>query len=156
MEKSAGSTPNSLEGEKVFSDEYVFLKLAEIINSSVPGWSPTALNGLPFSDSGIDGKTYTLTVKEILQNINPWYQPKDMPRDIRLYSISQSYYNYMVSILAGDFEEDTLHGTLLGIGLGEPSRIFSNVKGGAGILGCYSLDQIRIDLIKETGQFGEK
>lgn len=156
VEKSAGSTPNSLEGEKVFSDEYVFLKLAEIINSSVPGWSPTALNGLPFSDSGIDGKTYTLTVKEILQNINPWYQPKDMPRDIRLYSISQSYYNYMVSILAGDFEEDTLHGTLLGIGLGEPSRIFSNVKGGAGILGCYSLDQIRIDLIKETGQFGEK
>lgn len=131
----------------IFKDEYVFGKLKERINISVPGWEAESLTGLPFSDEGIDGKRYTLTVNEIFQF---WQFPPmghhgfpEAEREIMLYSISRAYYNYMVSLLMND-EGDSLHGALIGLGIAEPVEVYSNIEGGSGILGCYHLDRKKV------------
>lgn len=85
-------------------------------------------SGALFTDQSINGKTYTLQVKEIAITLE-----ETEPRIISIYSLSQSYYFYLLSLqkLAGS----TLEGGLGNIGFAEPLRVYSNVQGGTGILG---------------------
>lgn len=137
-------------GQIDYSQDYVFQILANIINSEMQGWQPDGGFGYPFSDYGIDGDTYTITVTETLQN--PWTEMiKKLPRKINLYAISKAYYDYMLSVIALDYDESSLKGDLLSIGLIEPTPIFSNINGGTGIMGSYSLFTKRIDLLEITG-----
>lgn len=84
--------------------------------------------GALFTDRSINGKTYTLQVKEIAITLE-----ETEPRIISIYSLSESYYFYLLSLqkLSGS----TLEGGLGNIGFAEPLRIYSNVQGGTGILG---------------------
>lgn len=137
-------------GQVDYSTDYVFQVLACIINQGIHGWKPDGVFGYPFSDKGIDGKRYTLTVSEVLQT--PLVSMiKRLPRKIKLYSISKAYYEYMVSVLSMNYDESALRGNLLSWGLIEPDKIYSNINGGTGIMGCYCLDTVHIDLLQLTG-----
>lgn len=144
-------------GQKDYSYEFVFQQLAQTINSSVPGWEPYSPNGLPFSDHGINGTTHTLVLKEIVQvsplaGIDIW---TSMPRGFRLYAISKPYYNYLVSLLCCDTSDDDIHSGMIDLGIAEPIKIYCNIAGGLGILGCYTSHFQSIDVIKELGPFSK-
>lgn len=85
-------------------------------------------NGALFTDQSINGQTYTLRLKETDTELN-----EAEPRIISIYSLSESYFLYLLSLqkIAGS----TLEGELGNIGFAEPLRVYSNVKGGTGFLG---------------------
>ena len=101
--------------------------------------------GRLFSDELFDGKEYTLQVKEQLRSDTKYYTK----RHIRLYSLSEPYYQYLLSLQ--NIKNEGIMGGLTNVGLAEPVRIYSNVEGGTGIAGgCQwfeSLVDIK-DLIK--------
>lgn len=137
-------------GQVDYSMDYVFNVLAEMINKDVQGWRPDGGFGYPFSDKGIDGQKYTVTVSEVLQ-----YPVVSMierlPRKVNLYAISRAYFEHMVSILSQDYEQAALQGNLLSLGLIEPTKIYTNIDSGAGILGSYCLSTFKVDLLEQTG-----
>lgn len=138
-------------GQIDYTVDYVFQVLANTINQDIQGWQPDGVAyGYPFSDKGIAGERYTITVNEILQT--PWVgRIERLPRKIKLYSISKSYFEYMVSVLAMDLDESALKGNLLSLGLMEPTKIYSNIEGGAGLMGSYNLSTVEVDLLELTG-----
>lgn len=96
-------------------------------------------NGALFTDRNINGQTYTLHLKEIAlewESVNR--------RTISIYSLSESYYLYLLSLqkVGGS----TLEGGLGNIGFAEPLRVYSNVEGGTGILGGNQHSDITITL----------
>lgn len=139
-------------GERDYSYEFVFQQLANNINSFVPGWEPYSPYGLPFSDYGIDGTTHTLIVKEIVSSYLPLTGWEEMRRKIKLFSISESYYLYLLSRLYNDTGDD-LHGGMIDLGVTEPIKYYSNISGGVGIMGAYVLDEKEIDVIQIIGRF---
>ena len=150
VESDALSYEFSQMGQVDYSLDYVFNVLAEMINKDMQGWRPDGVFGYPFSDKGIDGKRYTLTITEVVQS--PMTQMIErLPRRINLYSISRPYFEYMLSILSQDYDQVALKGNLLSLGLIEPTKIYTNIESGAGLLGCYTLNRIKIDLLKYTG-----
>lgn len=134
------------EGDKDYSNEFVFQVLAEIINSRIPGWKPFSLMGLPFSDKGIDGTRHTIHVSDMLRLYEGPDSLKGKKRKVSLYSISKAYYEYMKSILVNDPDDDSLHAGFIGLGLLEPEGIYSNVDGGAGIFGSYVYDSVSVSI----------
>lgn len=147
-----GSLPYEFSqmGQVDYTIDYVFQVLASTVNQDVSGWKPDGVFGYPFSDYGIDGKRYTISVCEVLQS--PLVSMiKSLPRRVKLYSISRSYFRYMVSVLSMDYEKASLKGNLLTLGLVEPTKIYTNIEGGAGVLGSYNLSEQQVDLLKLTG-----
>lgn len=142
-------------GQVDYTSDYVFQVLASMINRDVQGWQPDGIFGYPFSDKGIDGQRYTLTVSEVLQN--PWVSMIErLPRKVNLYSISKAYFEYMVSVLSMDYEKSAIKGNLLSLGLMEPTKIYSNIVGGTGLMGSYVVYTFRIDLLQITGGWPSK
>ena len=66
-----------------------------------------------------------------------------------------AYFEYMVSVLSMDYEEVSLKGELLSLGLVEPGTIFSNIEGGAGLMGSYNLSTFQVDLLELNGGWPE-
>ena len=143
-------------GVRDFTYEYVFQQLARKIGAIIPAWEPYSPNGLPFSDYGIEGKTHTLVVKEIIQGMRvmfPLSGYTHMHRKISLYSISESYYNYLVSRLYNESYDSDLHGGMIDLGFTEPLKTYSNINGGVGIFASYCVDEKDIDVLEITGPF---
>ena len=143
-------------GVRDFTYEYVFQQLARKIGAIIPAWVPYSSEGLPFSDYGIEGKTHTLVVKEIIQGNRNYYPLSGythMLRKISLYSISESYYNYLVSRLYNESYDSDLHGGMIDLGLTEPLKTYSNIHGGVGIFASYCLDEAELDVMETTGPF---
>ncbi len=142
-------------GERDYSYEFVFQQLANRINSNIPGWEPYSPYGLPFTDYGIEGKTHTLIVREIVQGANGRDRTKytQMNRKFRLFSISKDYYQYLLSVLYNNTESEGLHGGMIDLGLSEPIKYFSNINGGVGIFAAYSLDETEVDVMSIIGKF---
>lgn len=140
-------------GERDFTYEYVFQQLANTVNAKVPGWEPYSPYGLPFTDRGIEGQTHTLIVREIVQGNAgiDLSRYTTMPRTIKLFSISEDYYSYLLSVLYNDADSDGLHGGLIDLGIAEPVKYFSNIHGGTGILAAYSLSSTTLDVMTITG-----
>lgn len=137
----------SYMGQVDYSTDYVFQVLASMINQDIQGWQPDGIFGYPFSDKGIEGQRYTITLNEEL--LNPWISMvKRLLRKVCLYSISKAYFEYMVSVLSMDYDESAIKGNLLSLGLMEPMKIFSNIEGGTGLMGSYNLSSKRIDLLQ--------
>lgn len=107
-------------------------------NSLRNGW------GWTFSDETIDGQDYSLTLKEtgvtLSENsTDPWQRQ----RSVRLYSLSESYYKYLRSVLKSNQREESSIGD---IGILEPVVIFSNVEGGTGILGAMGMTEMSFNI----------
>lgn len=146
------------QGQFDYTYDFVFQQLAKTVNATVPGWEPYGALGLPFSDEGIDGKTYTLTLKEVVQN-SPGNDPRrydSMPRCFRLYAISKDYYDYLVSIFCSDTSQGGIHAGMIDIGIVEPVGIHSNITGGVGIFGAYAMTSFSLDVFEQTGRFTER
>lgn len=142
-------------GQVDYTADYVFQVLANTINQDIQGWQPDGVFGYPFSDKGIEGELYTITVSEVLQT--PLVgMIKRLPRKIKLYSISKSYFEYMVSVLSMDYDESAFKGNLLSLGLMEPTKIYSNIDGGTGLMGSYNLSIVNIDLLQLAGGWPSK
>lgn len=96
-------------------------------------------SGALFTDQSINGQTYTLQAKETAIKLE-----QSGSRIIALYSLSESYFLYLLSLqkIAGS----TLEGGLGNIGFAEPLRVYSNVEGGVGILGGNHHSETRIIL----------
>ena len=140
-------------GERNFTHEYVFQQLANQVHSTLPGWEPYSPYGLPFSDKGFDGQKRTIEVREIIQLSAGTWRQKRMARKFWLYTISKPYYDYLVSSIINRTDDKGIQGGLFDLGLADPVKIFSNVDGGVGIVGCYTSDSQTIDVIKEIGPF---
>lgn len=145
-------------GERDFTHELVFRKLADQIHGILPGWTPYSPYGLPFSDEGINGATHTLTVEEIVQanSGTPAWKKSQMKRRFQLFTISKPYYDYLVSVLCNQTNDKGLQGGMIDLGIAEPVKVYSNINNGVGILGCYNTDIAEIDAIKIVGSFPEK
>ena len=65
-------------------------------------------------------------------------------RSINLYALSESYYQYLLSL--EKISASTLSGSLSNIGLAEPLRVYTNVNNGTGILGACQRTNIKINL----------
>jgi len=137
-------------GQVDYTADYVFQELANMINQDIQGWQPDGVFGYPFSDKGINGETYTITVSEVLQHPSVG-MIKKLPRRVNLYSISEPYFKYMVSVLSLDCNGSALKGNILSLGLMEPDRIYSNIEGGTGVMGSYNLSTSHVDLLLQTG-----
>lgn len=143
-------------GVRNFTFEYVFQQLARKIGAIIPAWVPYSSEGLPFSDYGIEGETYTLVVKEIIQGMrftDPLPGYTHMHRKISLYSISESYYNYLVSRLYNETYDSDLHGGMIDLGFTEPLKTYSNINGGVGIFAAFCVDETELDVMEITGPF---
>ena len=143
-------------GVRDFTYEYVFQQLARKIGAIIPAWEPYSPEGLPFSDYGIEGKTHTLVVKEIIQGLrfmDTLSRYTHMLRKISLYTISESYYNYLVSRLYNESYDSDLHGGMIDLGFTEPLKTYSNINGGVGIFASYCVDEIELDVMETTGPF---
>ena len=150
-----GDYGNMSIGVRDFSYEFVFQQLARHINAIVPGWEPYSSTGLPFSDYGIDGETHTLIVKEIVQGLDLSHHHQ-MRRRFHLFSISESYYNYLLSRLYNDSFDSGLHGGMIDMGMTEPIKYYSNIVGGVGIFAAYSLDEVIMEILDVDGPFPEQ
>lgn len=145
----------TIMGQMDYTTDYVFQVLADMVNRNVRGWRPDGVLGYPFCDKGIDGQRYTITVNEV-QQMPPVGIIRTLPREIKLYAISKPYFEYMVSVLSMDYDESALTGNLLSLGLIEPDKIYSNIEGGAGLMGSYNLSVARVDLLELTGGWPTK
>lgn len=140
----------------IYEDEFVFQQLQNQIQALVPAWEfpvITGGSGLPFSDYAIDGKSYTLKIKEIY----PAYfaiNKQMLGREIKLFAISENYYKYLVSILCNMNNID--FNGIINIGMSNPIAIYSNINGGVGIVGAYNLDAQHINLYDQFSQLGKK
>ena len=127
-----------------FSVDPVFTQqqgnLDEVFGSSMVKLAGTGSFPTSCSTEGIH-----VASKEQLRSDTKYYTK----RHIRLYSLSEPYYQYLLSLQ--NIENEGIMGGLTNVGLAEPVRIYSNVEGGTGIAGgCQwfeSLVDIK-DLIK--------
>ena len=125
-------------GSLEYSSDPVFYKEGSYLEGIFGENKIYGQGGRTFTDETINGKKYTLRVRE--ENVyGHSIYGGSLKRIISLYSISKPYYQYFTSIQSmeeGEFTKD-----LAEYGLTEPMRIFSNVSGGVGIVGAsYRFD----------------
>lgn len=142
---------STLTSDLIFTEEFVFQQLKQEMNDQFPGWdipNGMAYEGVPFSDNGIEGKTHTLHISEIpSSSMN--IMPSTMMRKILLFSISEDYYKYLIDVSSVNYS-DGISGGLIDIGAVEPTKIFTNIDGGIGILGSYSCDYKDVDVYQDS------
>lgn len=103
--------------------------------------------GWTFSDDGIDGMDYSLSLREEGMTLgNQESQPQLRHRRIRLYSISENYYKYLRSLLKDEQRDESALGD---IGILEPVTIFSNIEGGTGIFGTACVSECEFYINRE-------
>ena len=90
-------------------------------------------NGILFSDQLIDGKEYSVRA---VTNTESLRSADSAVVDIRLQSISESYYKYLRTRQKHYETKDNPFAV--------PVIVYSNVEGGTGFLGGYSSDQYTI------------
>lgn len=128
-----------------YSSDFVLNSNESILNNALGYEGLEHSFGCLFTDEMIKGKEYVLKMKETIPRSYLEYSEEAAKRVITLYNLSESYYQYLLSLqkLNGtDFSKD-----LAVIGFAEPMRIYSNVKGGTGILGTSQHDSYVVEIL---------
>ena len=106
--------------------------------------------GWTFSDETIDGLDYSLELRasgfSVKENQRKY---KAVIRLTQRSTVSEDYYKYLRSVLRDEQRENSSVGD---IGILEPVRIFSNVDGGTGIFGAYSMEETLVDFKIENDE----
>lgn len=148
-EYQQGSVP-TFTGEYSWSQEYIDFTSDPVFNDKISildrvlgnDWL-SGSGGRPFSDELFNGKEYTMTLDSNSGSHTYWpYEEERMPDSIRvyLYAISEPYYKYLSAVAS--LSDGSLNNDLADIGLAEPVRVFSNIKGGLGIFGTACVDSL--------------
>lgn len=135
-----------------YSRDPVFIAQQSIIDGSASDNLIEGKGGRTFTDDLINGKTYTMTIREIVRTTSPDFI-KDLSRDFYLYAVSESYYKYLTGVL--NVEDQSITGSLTDFGFAEPKYHFNNINGGVGILGTVQTSHQKIefkDIFPEQGE----
>ena len=92
---------------------------------------------IPFSGQSIDGQRYTLRVTMAINQFF-WSDMDDIK--ICLYSFSESYYIYLLSLLRSGIN------VLSDYGLADPNQLYTNVENGLGIFASCQVDTVHLSL----------
>ena len=133
-------------GDVNYSYDPVFQATLEQINQNLDNLKIVSHYGLPFTNEGMTGDEYTLTVKETGPPFD--YNGNSLggsDRIITLYAISEAYYKYMTTMMAND-PDATWQGKMTELGLAEPTKVYSNIHGGTGIMACLVPVSMRVTL----------
>ena len=120
------------------SKEPLFAPLQELgVLDDVVSWSDFYYYGnlLPFSDLNIDGQTYTLNVA-----FRNWMGDELDEVLVCLYTFSDSYYLYLLSLLRLGIN------VLSDYGLADPNLVYTNVADGLGIFAACQMDTVHLSL----------
>lgn len=126
-----------------FTSDPVFSDKISILDRVLGNDWLSGSGGRPFSDELFNGKEYTMTLDSNSGSHTYWpYEEERMPDSIRvyLYAISEPYYKYLSAVAS--LSDGSLNNDLADIGLAEPVRVFSNIKGGLGIFGTACVDSL--------------
>lgn len=130
-------------GNLDYSAEPVFVEQVSVVDGLFGDKTIQGQGGRSFTDNLINGKHYTLVIKETLPGGSYNYAPA-WDRRIILYSITKSYHNYLTSMqLSADAKNST---NLSTFGFTEPVRIFTNIHGGVGIMATSQHDIVLTNL----------
>lgn len=128
-----------------YSSDPIFKEQASIIDGLLGQSEIYGEGGRTFTDKTFDGEKYTLTITEsAAEDFYSYSSGKILTRRIILYSISESYYYYLTSLL--NFEE-SIDQRLIEYGFSEPKRVHSNVINGTGIFGTCQSDIVTLNLL---------
>ena len=134
----------SFLGEMNYSYEPAFRITEEKINKTLSSTKIGGQFGLPFSNESMNEGDNTLVIKETGPAFE-YNSEEKCRRVITLYTISEAYYKYILTLLAND-SDSSWQGGLSDIGLSEPIKIYSNINGGIGIFGCITPTRKKISL----------
>lgn len=126
-----------------FTSDPVFSDKISILDRVLGNDWLSGSGGRPFSDELFNGKEYTMTLDSNSGSHTYWpYEEEREPDSIRvyLYAISEPYYKYLSAVAS--LSDGSLNNDLADIGLAEPVRVFSNIKGGLGIFGTACVDSL--------------
>lgn len=129
------SSPTISTGTIDYSYDPHFMATAQEINQSL-GWLKTVTPyGFPFTNA-IDGTDSHNIV--LIERGAPfrYFVAEDCERVVTIFSVTEAYYRYLVTLLAN--YDLTWHGDMTEKGLVQPVKVFSNVQGGTGIFACTS------------------
>ena len=106
--------------------------LKENFTANIDGNTDYSTSNLQFSDKYIDGNTTTISVFLFPINLTVNGNSNVTKNDsiiVNVKSVSKSYYEYKRTVLEQTYADGPFS---------EPVRVYTNVKGGVGILGSYS------------------
>lgn len=139
------ANPANMVGNLDYSLDPVFIEQESIINSIFAGKTINGQGGRAFSDKIINGQLYTSVITET-QSTDMYNNPylPSLQRIVSLYSISESYYHYLLSLQRASDANEMIN--LSSYGLAEPIRIYSNINGGTGIMAISRRFSMPVDL----------
>jgi hypothetical protein len=149
-----------------YEEEPLFMGQKNALEEILEYGGISGIYGRVFTDEQINGKEYTLRIPsqnsalylnhiygdEYVEN-SFGYLVREIidtePTPIRhyrvsLYSITESYYRYMKTLI--EKNDSSLQGDLAEMGLAEPIGVHSNIKNGLGILGACSGQSVTLEL----------
>lgn len=128
-----------------YSSDPVFTSQGGILDNTFSGIVLEGQGGRAFTDETIKDNKYTLTIKEVGSRTSNYDYGSILNRKICLYTLSHSYYRFLLSLQ--NLHDDNLMNNLADLGMAEPVLIYSNVSGGTGILGScqfsYKIENLR-------------
>ena len=130
-------------GSVDYSYDPHFMFTAQEINQSLSSLKTVTPYGFPFTN-GIDSMAHHTIV--MVEKGAPFIYSasEDRERVITIFSITEAYYKYLITLLANS--DITWHGEMTEKGLVQPVKIFSNIQGGTGILACTTPVKARVYL----------
>lgn len=133
-------------GSLEYSSDPVFIGEKTVLEGLSTEEGLWGQGGRTFSDASINGRRYTLRIKE--KGLIPSYMlhpDVDTRRHIVLYSLSKPYFQYLSDLQ--NSEDENVINVIEGMGLAEPLRTYSNINGGTGILGSCQTADYTVDLL---------
>lgn len=137
------SANNMPMGNVDYSKDPHFMLTAQEINQSLSSLKTISTYGFPFTNIGDSTQHHTIMMEE---RGAPFYynQPEGCERVITIFSITESYYKYVIGLMANS--DITWHGNMTEKGLVQPVKIFSNIQGGTGIFACCTPTRTKVSL----------
>ena len=136
-------SPTFRLGSFDYSYDPHFLATTQEINQSLSDLKTVSPYGFPFTNAVDSTARHTI---QLVERGAPFifFPAEDRERVVTIYSITEAYYRYMVTLLAN--YDLTWHGDMTEKGLVQPVKVFSNVSGGTGILACATPARTTITL----------
>ena len=106
-------------------------------------WIPDGYKDIPADRLG-PRRRFKESLDEMYVNMQEEEGKDKYKRRILLYSLSESYYRYLVAL--EKIYGGSVSGSLSDIGLAEPVKVYSNVCGGVGILGACQRAEKVVDI----------